>query len=38
MMPEFSSCRTNVGSGFAHSVTVVVEETVVVGALAVVVV
>ena len=29
-MPEFSSWRTNVGNGFAHSVMVVVFETVVV--------
>ena len=40
MMPEFSSWRTNVGNGLAHSVIVVVFETVVVvvGALTVVVV
>lgn len=39
-MPEFSSSRTNVGNGLAHSVIVVVVEivVVVVGALAVVVV
>lgn len=39
-MPEFWSCRTKVGRGFAQAVTVVVVvgEIVVVGALAVVVV
>ncbi len=39
-MPEFSSWRTNVGNGLAHSVMVVVFDTVlvVVGALTVVVV